>query len=305
MNQRQPALLLHPLFLSNLALLLLNDFFLKYQHHNWLTGKISDFAGLFVFSVFWTAFFPSFKKQILLLTAILFIWWKSPLSQPLINFLDIHLSIPLHRVVDYSDLAALVVLPFAFKLTASILPATFKNSFVVITIGIISLISFCATSMPPREIIYYPYRENEVRFNEIFLSPLSEQEVLNKLDPRKAGYRKDSIRYYKVTDNLDLYYMVGRPSDSLVQWLAVSQTFDSVLFVKRQQPAFYTIPQYILEGDTLLDLEVSILPSGQTKKSSRVVIESFQAKNGLMYKGIYDDRLAKTYKKHFRRLFKK
>lgn len=73
-------------FIVSLILVLLNDFILKYNFPCWLTGKLSDFAGLFVFAVFWMAFFPKKRNVIVWTTAILFTWWKSPLSQPLIEF---------------------------------------------------------------------------------------------------------------------------------------------------------------------------------------------------------------------------
>jgi TRAP-type mannitol/chloroaromatic compound transport system permease small subunit len=41
-------LLLHPVFILSLACLLLNDFYWKYEYHNWFTGKLSDLTGLFV-----------------------------------------------------------------------------------------------------------------------------------------------------------------------------------------------------------------------------------------------------------------
>ena len=45
-------MLTSPGFVVGLSLLLLNDLFLKARFHNPLTGKLSDFAGLFVFPLF-------------------------------------------------------------------------------------------------------------------------------------------------------------------------------------------------------------------------------------------------------------
>jgi hypothetical protein len=68
-------------FIFALLLLLLNDFWLKGLFGNWFTGKLSDFAGLFVFAMFWMAIFPSHRTKIGVLTAVAFAFWKSPLSQ--------------------------------------------------------------------------------------------------------------------------------------------------------------------------------------------------------------------------------
>ncbi len=107
-------LLLHPLFLISLILLLLNDFYLKHEFHNALTGKLSDVTGLFALAVFLFAFFPAYKKQ-LIFCVLFFCWWKSPLSGFFIHFANDQLSLPLHRVVDYTDLFALLILPFTYS----------------------------------------------------------------------------------------------------------------------------------------------------------------------------------------------
>jgi hypothetical protein len=103
-------------FLTGLFLLLLNDLVLKAHFGNWFTGKLSDFAGLFIFPIFFTALFPSQKKTIFVLTAILFALWKSSLSQPFIDTWNANAWITIDRVVDPSDLLGLLALPLAFLL---------------------------------------------------------------------------------------------------------------------------------------------------------------------------------------------
>ena len=111
--KRDTSIFQTPIFIVSLTLLLLNDFWWKQTFHNFLTGKISDFAGLVVFPLFFTAFLPQFKKTIFLATALLFIFWKSEMSESFILFLNQN-HIPCSRVVDYSDLTALVVLFFIY-----------------------------------------------------------------------------------------------------------------------------------------------------------------------------------------------
>lgn len=101
-------------FLIALFVLLLNDFFLKYFFPGWITGKLSDFSGLIVFSLFWATLFPSLSKTVFVLTGIGFILWKSSLSQPFIDIWNQYSWLSLSRVVDYTDLLALFVLPFAY-----------------------------------------------------------------------------------------------------------------------------------------------------------------------------------------------
>ena len=72
------------LFVISLIILLINDFILKRYIGNWITGKLSDFAGLFIFPLFWSALFPRFKNGVHLVTLIMFVFWKSILSQDFI-----------------------------------------------------------------------------------------------------------------------------------------------------------------------------------------------------------------------------
>ncbi len=304
MKSRQYTLLLHPAFLLSLFILLLNDFYLKYTYHNWVTGKLSDVAGLFAFSIFLIALLPFDRKRILFFSALFFCWWKSGLSDSFIFFVRNTFDIPVTKVTDYSDLAALFILPFAYSIkTPSYSPAKIYSVAIYLS-AVISLFAFCATSLP-RQLMYYPYRENEVRFNETFYSSLSKAEVLDRLDPRKEGYKTDSVRYYRVTEYEKFYYRIKERNDSLTKWIPLSNTTDSSLFVKRVSNEFYTIPKYILNGDTLHNLELNIHPSGRKKKPIQVVIESFQTSSYPPYRYYSDDKVRKNYKKYFNRLFSK
>src|SRR6476659_2500678 len=113
MRARQPLLLLHPVFILSISLLLVNDLYLKQEFQNWLTGKLSDFAGLFAFSVFVVVFFPGKKKWVILFTCLFFLWWKSSFSEPLLLFINTYFKLPVHRTIDYSDYMALLVVPTA------------------------------------------------------------------------------------------------------------------------------------------------------------------------------------------------
>ncbi len=153
-------------FLICLLLLLLNDFHLKNEYHNWFTGKLSDFCGLFIFPFFWTSIFPKRKIVVYFLTALLFTFWKSPYSQTFIDsFSDNVYSID--RVIDLSDLIALSVLPISFlsdiqkqKRWTAVNPSI---------LAIITLMSFCATSMPHfsqrfEQPQYILLKENDLKF---------------------------------------------------------------------------------------------------------------------------------------------
>lgn len=51
-ESRAGALLCHPVFVLGLATLIVNDHYLKRVQPGWVTGKLSDFAGLIVAPIF-------------------------------------------------------------------------------------------------------------------------------------------------------------------------------------------------------------------------------------------------------------
>ena len=108
-----------PLFLVALGTLLLNDLVLKQAFGNALTGKLSDFAGLIVFALFWSALLPRRRAAVFWSTAVAFVTWKSPWAGPAIAWFDAWSPIAVHRTQDWSDLVALVVLPIVYAPRAS------------------------------------------------------------------------------------------------------------------------------------------------------------------------------------------
>jgi hypothetical protein len=136
------------LFLSSIFLLLINDFYLKYEYHNYLTGKLSDFAGLFAFPYFFSCLFPKRIKPIYILSGILFVFWKSEFSQPIFDFAHSY-GIGIDRTVDYTDLISLLILPISYKYWKSVFKQLLKPNIIFkpIIIGM-SCFSFIATTLP-------------------------------------------------------------------------------------------------------------------------------------------------------------
>lgn len=149
-------LLASPGFLWGLAILLLNDWYLKPVFHNWVTGKLSDFAGLFIFPLFWMAFFPAKKHLIGLLTAGLFIFWKMPLSQPLLDAWNTLGVWPMARTTDAGDLWALSMIPlsigYASNAGVSVIPRWAPLT--------LAVLAFAATSFVAIETFNKPYDFN-------------------------------------------------------------------------------------------------------------------------------------------------
>lgn len=154
MNSR-PSLLTDKYFILGLFCLLMNDLFLKYTFGNFVTGKLSDIAGLFIFSFFWSAFFVRHKLKIYLLTALLFLFWKMPLSTGAIHWTNHLLGTGFSRVVDYTDLAALLILPCSYFYFTSRLESGhnigYSRATSILIVGI-TFFAFVATTLPKQEI---------------------------------------------------------------------------------------------------------------------------------------------------------
>ncbi len=141
-------------FLAGLLVLILNDHVLKAVYGNWLTGKLSDFAGLLILPMILKFVFPLNTRKAIVGTIFFFIFWKTPLSQLTIdgfNSLDI---LTISRVVDYTDFVAFLILPlsvyvldhtekFAIKIHSQPLQKA-AISFVFL----LSILTFVATSVP-------------------------------------------------------------------------------------------------------------------------------------------------------------
>jgi hypothetical protein len=154
MNNTRLNILLSPGFLVGLTLLLLNDHILKAFSYNWITGKLSDFAGLFIFPLFLIALFPKSKTTIYVMTALCFALWKSPCSGPLINAWNAIAPISIGRTVDYGDLIALLVLPLS-NLYAGRVPQAATKRIATGLVCVISIFAFTATSFRKEESFTY------------------------------------------------------------------------------------------------------------------------------------------------------
>ena len=290
MNNRKYNLLLHPFFLVSILLLLVNDIYLKYAFHNWVTGKLSDFTGLFAFTTFFLVFFQGYKKQVIIFCGLFFAWWKSPLSDPIIDIFQIN------RIVDYSDLIALTVLPGAyFIITGKYDPTIPYKRFYLNVVCIVSLFAFCNTS-PPRRAMYYA-GQGTIEYNGIFSSSKSKEEILQKLSGLGFHYYMDSIVYYPINTT---YKPLYRYRDSSAVWRFVVNDRDSSLYRRQQEHPFYIIPVYSFDDNTIRDLTFHFEAGYRKRDITTIHIRCTQQ---LDYAD-YENKLKRKYTKHFISFFK-
>ena len=197
MTNSRPDILSRPLFILALGLLLLNDFYLKYEFSNFLTGKLSDIAGLFLFPYFLSSILIKWTKSIYIGTAVLFIFWKSPYSQEIID-LARTLEIGFNRVIDYTDLFALIILPFSFSYFQKQLSTERKISkYLTVPLGIISLFAIGATTLPREKV------DLNLTMNEEFEIKMSKADIINSI---QAGHGYSDTLEKNLTDSIFYLY---------------------------------------------------------------------------------------------------
>lgn len=272
MSDKKRSLLLHPFFLFNLCLLIANDHWWKHTYANTLTGKISDFAGVFVLAVFLVACLR-FKRSIaVIITTLLFAWWKSPLSQPFIT------TFGLARVVDYTDLLALIILPIVFFIK----PFAYANlrfpvkSFTVLIAGI-ALTAMFATTLPMREFWHYP--PGHVFVNKSWNTKLTEQEFQHKLDSLQIPWKKEYVEYLPVHAR-GLMLVEKNTADSMSRMKRVDDFKDTLLMYEKDLGEHYVIPYLALEKDTITNIRFRF---HNNEKKRRIELMAMTIPEGISY----------------------
>jgi len=161
----------------------MNDLILKYQFGGFVTGKLSDVAGLFIFPFFWSTLFVRHKFKIYLLTVLIFVVWKTPLSTDLINWTNYTFGAEFSRVVDYTDLITLFILPISYLHFKRKTDTNIEYNFRIVQILIIgiSIFAFVATTLPRKEV------KTNLQIGEPYIVDLSKQEIFtNRIEPARG-----------------------------------------------------------------------------------------------------------------------
>jgi hypothetical protein len=218
-----------PGFTVGLILLLFNDHYLKSTFHNFFTGKLSDVAGLFIFPIFFAVLLPKFKKHIYWITAIGFIFWKSPFSGSLIEIWNSLGLFTIKRVIDYSDLIALFILPVSYRYFEK--NKSNEVRFTPIPVMIVAAFAFIATSKGPERI--------KVNYQHTFNFPLDtlksrlffndQIKILDHYEYREKWQNLNSLEQNSI-DSIAVQY--AKDKDELILntiqdtfWLFLPDTF--------------------------------------------------------------------------------
>ncbi len=209
-------------FLVGLLVLFVNDTFLKYEFSNFITGKLSDFAGLFIFPLFIYSFFPKRKIPIYIITCIGFILWKSPVSDSFIYYWNSFSFYQIGRVVDYTDLFALLILPFSYIYKPKSINI---NRILLLPVGIFTFIVFCATAGTHGNINLYSLDTSKKNVKEAidnFYDKNPKYRLPNELIELKIHYEFESEKLTKNSsmnaDSINFEFYVQK-KDNMVIWI--------------------------------------------------------------------------------------
>lgn len=304
MKKSNANLLLHPVFLLALIVLYLNDVYWKQAFPNWFTGKLSDVAGIIVLPVFLRVLFARLSvKTAGFICAVFFIWWKLPASQPVINLLRNHFHLPINREVDGTDLFVLVLLPLALKLQPLSFPLDqITTKCLRWALGVSTFILLCSTTAPYRSLFQAHPQLQQIYFDETITRESSAQAVLETLLKKGIACQKDSLIYYPVSNQSQLYYRTDRGHDTDGVWQQVSQRADSTLYVRWEGPPFYIIPFYQSDDGEIRNIRFTLT---ERKNGARTVIriETFR-KDGLASYYYMDKKTKKAFRNIFEELFR-
>lgn len=195
----------NPVFLGALVVLILNDHVFKALFHNFLTGKLSDFAGLFCFALFWMGIWPKHAKGILYMIGLSFMFWKSDYSTIWLNWLNQINILHFQRVVDYEDLWALVVLPMAYHYHHRIRNDTTQMRIRLSPVFpmLLASIAFVATSLEEVNPVCYQEFAYELPFSRMTLR-----------DKMRDNFYTDTSPFQPGSDSLLLEYRTSICGDS-------------------------------------------------------------------------------------------
>jgi len=272
--ENRKFLILNYIFIFGILLLFINDHFLKWEYSNWITGKLSDFIGVLILPFLLTFIAPKYLKVNLFITGIFFVFWKSKLSNEFINFYNEFALIKITRIIDYTDLLALTMLPLSYLIIQRIwnndtIKIKLNNQINHRLVLIPSIFILLATS-PPKS-LYYTYSNGSLDCYKCgFTLPYSQSEIVDKL--KKSNIYFDTI--FKINPEINKIYNFEKDSIN-----------------------FYKINTLVIEQDTLKNIDFSML----NKRNGKTKVYF----NGFEYSGnISDNKMKRKLRKYYYKLIK-
>ena len=268
--QQHKYLIVNYIFVFCVITLFLNDHFLKREFSNWLTGKLSDVTGIIILPLILAYTFPKLKRQSIWISAVGFLFWKSGYSQGLINFYNQYAPIAITRVVDYSDMIVLAVLPLPYLIIekAHQWNALRIKRLPAVIILVPTVLILMATS-PPKRFYYTQSNGNLHCMKCSFTVEYSQTEILEKLS--QHGIVFDSIT--PLSDRIKKRY----PD------------------LEKEDLRFYKLNQLVIDMDTLRNIDFSML--SQKNGNTKIYFNGMQVKEN-----VSTTKLMIKARKHYKKI---
>jgi hypothetical protein len=235
---RNKVYILNYLFVACLLILVVNDHYLKYAYGNWLTGKLSDMAGIILLPLLITYLFPSAKERSILISALLFTFWKSPFSQGLIVVYNRYAFIEITRVVDYTDLLVFSLLPLPYLLIKNTEALAYVRINKVNPLLVLLPTAFSLMATAPPKSYYYTRSDGNLQcYTCHFTVNYTQDEIVAML--RKANIVFDQVTAVESDPNNSIPY---RYEKGLI----------------KQNTHFYKLNQLVIDKDTLRNIDFSM-----------------------------------------------
>lgn len=319
MNNRNNSYIFNYAFVVSLLLLALNDHIFKSLYANAVTGKLSDLAGLVVLPLFLAYLFPKLKTSAVALSALLFILWKLPFSQPFINVLNHIFSLHLGRVVDYTDLFCLLILPLSYFIIKDYKAVLFfKMTTPKLHPAVLAVpcaLVLMATSMPQRYLESYRPETGNISFSGVYFdvkhSPAETLYLLKReglkptLDTVGMPTRIHDKEVYESQQKhglleKNLSYEDWKKARTM-QW---RDTLEGEFRASRKHFAnMYIIKEFTAGNDTLRNLKFYLYSYSDDKQRASISLYGLNAGKDLSDEQV-KKKLTRAYKKAIKRYFK-
>lgn len=295
-------LIFNYLFLFSLVTLALNDHYFKFHYTSWFTGKLSDMAGIIVLPMLIAFLFPKLGKFSVITAGVFFIFWKSDLSQSVIQFYNQMSPIEIERVVDYSDLLVLVLLPLPYYLMQEVsLLEKFSvkktSSLIVLFPAVLILMS----TSPPRKSYNYSAETGVMIFPNLgFDIKKTEPDLLSEFKSQNIAFSKDTAKIleeskYRISNIIELNQkaIAGEGNISRID----NDSLKILLIKEIETRPDYLIPELKIGDRMVKNIRFSTSSADRAisqKKFTYIRVHSVEIDKNLDYDKV-DDRLREIY----------
>lgn len=263
---RNKNLILNYIFIIGILILFINDQFLKFAYPGLITGKLSDVCGIIIFPLLLTYIFPKLRENSVWVAMLIFAYWKSSYSQNLIDFYNQFSPIETSRIIDYSDLLVLALLPIPYYiLKKDRLIELISIKKVHPSLIFIPSILILIAKTPPKSYFYTKTNGNLKCFKCDININQSQNDIIDKLG-------RNGI----IFDSIEPVYLRG--------------VIDSLDGVKRLFKR-----EMIIDKDTLRNIDVTLVPLKKNK--TKLYFNGMDVSENLS-----DENLVKDMRKYYKKI---